>query len=54
LLDPEMKRRQSLCLLKIVRGVVEHLRKLFKRDMCRFRIHEEDDDAGDDTKPEGE
>ena len=51
-LDSEVKRRQSLRLLEIGRGVAEHLRKLFERDVCRFRIQEENDDAGDDTEPE--
>ena len=52
LLHSEVQRRQGLCLLEIERGVTEHLRKLLERDICRFRIHEEDDDARDDTEPQ--
>lgn len=48
----DVKRRQSLCPLKIGRGVTEHLRKLLERDVRRFRIQEENDDAGDDAEPE--
>ncbi len=51
-LDSEVNRRQSLCPLEIGRGVAEHLRKLLERDVRRFRIQEENDDAGDDTEPE--
>lgn len=47
-----MKRRQRLYPLEIGRGFAEHLRKLLERDVCRFRIQEENDDAGDDTEPE--
>ncbi len=51
-LDSKVKRRQGRCPLEIGRGVAEHLRKLFKRDMRRFRIQEEHDDARYDTEPE--
>lgn len=52
MLDSKVKRRQSLCPLESGRGVAEHLRKLLERDVRRFRIQEENDDAGDDTEPE--
>ena len=51
-LDSEVKRRQSLRPLEIGRGFTEHLRKLLERDVCRFRIQEENDDARDDAEPE--
>jgi len=51
-LDSEVKRRQSLCPLEIGRRVAKDLRKLLERDMRRFRIHEVDDDARDDTEAE--
>ncbi len=51
-LDSEVKGRQSLYPLRICRGVAEHLRELLEGDVGRFRIHEEYDDAGDDTEPE--
>lgn len=51
-LDSKVKGRQSLCPLEIGRGVAEHLRKLLERDVCRFRVHEENDDAGDGTESE--
>ena len=50
--DPNVKRCENVCPLEIGRGVAEHLRKLLERDVRRFRIQEENDDAGDDTEPE--